>query len=78
LSVRELENYVASIKPASLKKKRAAKDKDPYIADLENQLQRILGTKVRIVASKKRGRIQIEYYSDEDRERILKILRKQG
>lgn len=78
LSVRELENYVASIKPLSLKKKRAAKDKDPYIADLENQLQRILGTKVRIVASKKRGRIQIEYYSDEDRERILKILRKQG
>jgi ParB family chromosome partitioning protein len=78
LSVRELENYVASIKPVSLKKKRMAKDKDPYIADIENQLQRILGTKVRIVASKKRGRIQIEYYSDEDRERILNILKKQG
>jgi ParB family chromosome partitioning protein len=76
LSVRELENHIASIKPASGKKKRAAKERDPYIVDLEAQLQRILGTKVKIFAFKKRGRIQIEYYSSDDRERILKILRR--
>ncbi|MDD5019677.1 MAG: ParB/RepB/Spo0J family partition protein [Candidatus Omnitrophica bacterium] len=75
LSVRELENHITAIKPASSKKKKGAKEKDPYIVDLEGQLQRILGTKVRIFAFKKRGRIQIEYYSQDDRERILKLLK---
>ncbi len=76
LSVRELENYISSNKLTPQKKRRVAKDKDPYVADIESQLQRIFGTKVRILALKKRGKIQIEYYSDEDRERILKILRR--
>ena len=75
LSVRELENYISSNRLSSLKKRRAPKDKDPYVADLEKQLQQILGTKVKIFAYKKRGKIQIEYYSDEDRERILNILK---
>ena len=75
LSVRELENYISSNRLSSLKKRKTPKDKDPYVADLEKQLQQILGTKVKIFAYKKRGKIQIEYYSDEDRERILKILK---
>lgn len=76
LSVRELENYVSQKRTSLPKNRKTDKDKDPYLVDMENQLQRVLGTKVRIMPSKKRGRIQIEYYSDEDRERILKILRK--
>ena len=76
LSVRELENYISSNRFSSLKKRKTPKDKDPYVADLEKQLQQILGTKVKIFAYKKRGKIQIEYYSDEDRERILNILKK--
>ena len=76
LSVRELENYISSNRLSSLKKRKTPKDKDPYVADLEKQLQQILGTKVKIFAYKKRGKIQIEYYSDEDRERILNILKK--
>ena len=76
-SVRELENYISSNKLASsLQKKRISKDKDPYVADLEKQLQHVLGTQVRIFVGKKRGRIQIEYYSADDRERILKALLK--
>lgn len=76
LSVRELETYIQSNNFASLKKKKIVKDKDPYVADLENQLQKVLGTKVKIFSFKKRGKIQIEYYSNEDRERILKILKR--
>jgi len=38
-------------------------------------LQRIVGTKVRIQAQKKRGKIVIEYYSFDDLERILGILK---
>jgi len=76
LSVRELENYIAGHRNLSAKKRRLPKDKDPYVADLENQLQKIFGTKVRIFDFKKRGKIQIEYYSAEDRERVIKILKR--
>lgn len=75
LSVRELENFIASSRLAAGKKPKASKDKDPYVADIENQLQKVFGTKVRIFDHKKRGKIQIEYYSKEDRERILKLLK---
>lgn len=78
LSVRELENKIAQGKPVSLKKKRVLESKDPYVTDVESRLQKLFGTKVRIKAGKKRGSIQIDYYSDEDRERILKILGKAG
>lgn len=76
LSVRELENHILSNRSLSTKKRRVAKDKDPYVADLENQLQKIFGTKVRIFDLKKRGKIQIEYYSPQDRERVLKLLKR--
>ncbi len=76
LSVRELETYITSHNLASGKKLKIAKDKDPYVADIENQLQKYFGTKVRVFDHKKRGKIQIEYYSKDDRERILKLLKR--
>jgi len=76
LSVRELENYISSAKLNSTKRRKLPKDKDIYAADLENQLQKIYGTKINVLASKKRGRIVIEYYSTEDRERIIKLLKR--
>ena len=75
LSVRELEAYIISHQSLIQKKRRVVKEKDPYVIDLENQLQKIFGTKVRIFVFKKRGKIQIEYYSNEDRDRIIKILK---
>ena len=47
---------------------------DPNIIELEAQLRDILGTKVTIVKNKDRGRIQIEFYSDDDLDRILVLL----
>jgi len=44
--------------------------------DLEEDLQRALGTKVRIKAQKKRGQVVIEYYSPDDLERIIHIIKK--
>ncbi len=76
LSVRELENFILSNKLQGSHKKRVSKDKDPYVADLEKQLQHALGTKVKIIDGKKRGKIQIEYFSADDRERVLKALLK--
>jgi ParB family chromosome partitioning protein len=44
---------------------------DPNVKAAIVELERVLGTKVRIVAkSDRRGRIEIEYYSQEDLDRI--------
>ncbi len=43
---------------------------------ITEELEKILGTKVEISMGKKRGKITIEIYSDEDIERILSILKK--
>lgn len=79
LSVRELENLVKS-GPMRKKKLRVFKDKrDPEIVALEEELQHIIGTKVSITVSKrrgqKRGKVQIEYYSEQDLGRIVEFLK---
>ncbi|MFC1704189.1 ParB/RepB/Spo0J family partition protein [Candidatus Omnitrophota bacterium] len=77
LSVRELESLVNISVPAAKKKKKSISAKrDMHVVALEEELQRLLGTKVRIRHSKKRGKIVIDYYSLEDLDRILEVLRK--
>ena len=75
LSVRELENLIKTQRPKAPKKRMARIQQEPYLAVLEEQLQQILATKVRISKRKKRGYIQIEFYSQEDLERIANLLR---
>lgn len=71
MSVREAENAVTKRRLAL---KGAEPQRDHTVTDIEENLQRILGTRVRILHGKKRGRIQIEYYSNEDLNRILDII----
>ena len=73
LSVRETEQLVS--KGLGVGKKRKS-PKDQNLIAIEEDLQRLLGTKVQIIHSNKRGRIQIEYFSLDDFERILRLLRK--
>ncbi len=70
LSVREAELLAKRLSAAP--KKRPGKD--PQIASLEEKLIRGLGTKVRIVQRGKKGKIEIEFYSLEELERLLDIL----
>ncbi|MDP3790466.1 MAG: ParB/RepB/Spo0J family partition protein [Candidatus Omnitrophota bacterium] len=71
LSVREAEKLVS--RRTSGAKKREVK-KDAGLDDIANQLQHVLGTRVKICHGKKRGTIQIEYYSVEDLNRILGLI----
>ncbi len=75
LSVRETENLVARRSTGARYSSREVK-KDATLNDMETRLQQILGTRVRIMHGKKRGRIQIEYYSNDDLNRILNLLAK--
>lgn len=75
LSVRELENLVKSQRLKAPKQKIRQGNREPYLAVIEEGLQQALATKVRISKRNKRGHITIEFYSQEDLERIAKILR---
>jgi ParB family chromosome partitioning protein len=74
LSVRETE---ALTKKISMPLKVKA-TKDPQISSLEEKLIKNLGTKVRIFHKGKRGKIEIEYYSFEELDRLLEILMGDG
>ncbi|MBN1794223.1 MAG: ParB/RepB/Spo0J family partition protein [Candidatus Omnitrophica bacterium] len=72
LSVRQVEARARQHKLAT--GRRIHQTKDPHIAFIEEELQRILGTKVTVVHAKKRGKIVIEYYSDDDLTRLSEKL----
>ncbi|MDD5500548.1 MAG: ParB/RepB/Spo0J family partition protein [Candidatus Omnitrophota bacterium] len=75
LSVRELESLIKSIRPKTIKRKMKQRHEDPVVAVFEERLQHSLATKVRIVKNKKRGHINIEFYSQEDLERIVNVIK---
>jgi len=72
LSVRETEQLVAKRLSG---RKAAPAPVDSNISSVEDELRQRFGTRVKIVHGKKRGKIFIEYYSPDDLERILAILR---
>ncbi len=73
VSVRELEIRVGG-KARRKKRRRNAKARDPVILEIEDQLEHHLGTRVRIVPRRKGGTIIIEYYSDEELERVIEAI----
>jgi ParB family chromosome partitioning protein len=73
LSVRHAE-ALGKQKAAPKAKHKVKKKQDPHVRDLEEKLIRSLGTKVRIRHAGKRGKIEIEYYSLEELDRLLEIL----
>src|SRR3972149_11866838 len=75
LSVREVEKLVKQETKLNNVQEKKEKTKANDIVFLEEELQRMLGTKVRIDAQKKRGKIVIEYYSLDDLERIMKSIK---
>ncbi len=71
-SVRETEETIRRMKKRRLIPKRKA----PMIADFETRLKQLLGTSVKIQHGLKRGRIEIEYYGEEDLVRIVSLLKR--
>lgn len=76
LSVRELENLVQSKSKGGTRRIKSNETKDHEVITFEEDLQKTLGTKVRLMPQKKRGKIVIEYYSLDDLDRIIKIIKK--
>jgi len=77
LSVRQTENLIKKLKTEGLEKKVKKKPETEDIQNefLLNELQKKFSTKVNIIKRGKKGQIIIEYYSDEDLNRIYDVLR---
>lgn len=79
LSVREIEKIVSSQKNKQGSKKTTTTQTkraipESYCKTLAEEVSRILGTKSKIIQNGSRGKIEIEYYSLEDLERIHRLL----
>lgn len=73
LSVRELEKFIKFLNKPKKNIERKIEN-SPYYKDVTERLQEFLGTKVNISNKNNKGKIEIEYYSDEDLQRILEII----
>lgn len=74
LSVRQVEHQARHTR----KRRLVVKRKHPELVDMETQLKQLLGTSVRIVPGLKKGRIEIEYYGEDDLGRLWELLRRTG
>ena len=73
LSVRDVEQIVHG-GPADRKLRKRKAIKNEELIDLTELLTTHLGTRVRILGSIKKGKIEIDYFSQEDLERIIEVL----
>ncbi len=78
LSVRDVENLSAKLKKtnkSSKKSSKASNIKNHEILAIQSKLQDSLGTKVTIYHGNKKGKLEIEYYGEEDLERLLTFIK---
>jgi ParB family transcriptional regulator, chromosome partitioning protein len=78
-SVRQIERTTQRMLEGRKAKHVDEVDSDPNVKAAIQELERILGTKVRIIEkAKQKGRIEIEYYSGDDLDRIYNMIVGQG
>ena len=75
LSVRQAETLCKNLDKPKEAPRQAPLEVD-YIAECERSLSRRLGRKVRIVNGKRKGRFELEFYGQEDLNRLLFALRR--
>lgn len=78
MSVRQTEAYIAGLSKVKTVKKPTKEEIEiaRHIKALEESLSSELGTKIKIVNKKNKGRIEIPYNSSEDFDRIIKLIKK--
>lgn len=74
LSVRQTEQLLKKSRQGKTSKKKSRSNNVADWRDLEQQLQRAVGTRVRLVGSADKGKIEINYYNESDLERVLAAL----
>jgi ParB family transcriptional regulator, chromosome partitioning protein len=75
LTVRQAEDIVKKVKGRGLKE-RKEKGQDVELLEIEQELQRIFATQIKISHRDNKGKIEINFFSDDDFDRIITLLRK--
>jgi ParB family transcriptional regulator, chromosome partitioning protein len=74
LNVRQVEQIVQQLNENVSRETKRKVEKDIFISDRESHLREYFGTSVTIKQQKKKGKIEIEFFSKDDLERILELL----
>ncbi|MDX5474129.1 MAG: ParB/RepB/Spo0J family partition protein [Bacillaceae bacterium] len=74
LNVRQLELLIQQINENVSRETKKKQPKDVFITQHETSLRERFGTSVHIKRTKKKGKIEIEFFSDEDLQRLLELL----
>lgn len=74
LNVRQVEILVQNLNEEVSRETSQPKKKDIFVVAKESQLRDYFGTNVQIKKANNKGKIEIEFYSEDDLERILEIL----
>ena len=74
LSVRQTEALIRRLKKEARSPRPNRTGVDPYFSDVADRLSRQFGTRVKIQRKGKKGRLEIEFYSDDDLDRLLTLL----
>lgn len=74
LNVRQLESLVQRMNEDVSRETSTTPKKDIFIKEKESQLRDYFGTTVSIKKTKNKGKIEIEFFSEDDLERILELL----
>lgn len=79
-TARNIVENTLSVRQAETKTRKRGrslpKSRTPAVVEMESHLKRVLGTSVKISSGLKRGRIEIEYYGDEDLDRLWQLFRR--
>jgi ParB family chromosome partitioning protein len=77
LSVRETENLVKGTKTIAKKPAKIQPSSEQiYLSDIADDLSRYYGTKVQIKRRGKAGKVEIDFYNDNDLDRLIRMLKK--
>jgi ParB family chromosome partitioning protein len=77
INVRETENLVKKYTKNNTREKKKVENSEEFLK-IEETLQNIFGTKVKLMNNNKKGKILIEYYSNDELDRILELVSKIG
>src|SRR5699024_11231909 len=75
LNVRQVEKLIQNLGKKAEEKPKKTKH-DIFLQERESFLQDKFGTSVKINRGKRKGKIEIEFYTDEDLNRIIDVLEK--
>ena len=75
MSVRETENYIKNKSKTKKSGTSVSSEVKMAIKEMENAFSKYLGTKVKIKDSNGKGKIEIAYYSHDEFERLMELLK---